>query len=37
MARVQTTRTVRFTIICLRAYLIIMLILLLVKFIKVID
>ncbi len=37
MARIQTTRTVRFTLICLRVYLIVMLILILVKFIKVVH
>ncbi len=37
MARIQATRTVRFTLILLRVYLIGMLILILVKFIKVIQ
>ena len=37
MARIQTTRMARFTIIFLRTYLIVMLILILVKFIKVLQ
>ena len=37
MARIQLTRTARFSLFCLRIYLIGMLVLLLVKFVKIIH